>query len=78
MRLDERERPICVEKFKRSSSQPFMRTSRRFGLHLIKMMAPYVLPWIEKKLGSLHPTKNSLGLREAEMLLWSRMSQEAW
>ena len=55
MRLDARERPICVNKVEVFSSPPFMRTGGKPWLCLGEVTAFVVLPWLnETKLSSPH------------------------
>ena len=64
-----------------SSSSPFMRTGRNFWLCLREMTACVFLLWLnETRLSSSHVSirVKSLVRREAEMILWSGISVEAW
>ena len=81
MRLDERERQSWVKEAEVFSSSPFMRIGGKFSLRLLEMTACFVLLWLnETRLSLPHfsITVRSLERSEAEMLLWSGISLEAW
>ena len=81
MRLDERERPICVKEAEVSSSSPFMRTGGQFWLCLREMTACFVLHCLNETrlyLPHFSITVKSLERRETVMFLWSGTSLEAW
>ena len=81
VRLDERERPSCVKEAEVSSSWLFMRTAGKFWLRLREITACFVLLWLnETRLSLPHfsITVRSLERNEAEMLLCSWISVEAW
>ena len=81
IRLDERERPSCVKEAEISCTLPFMSTGGKFWLSLWEMTACVVLLWLnETRLSSpcFPITDRSLDRREAEVFLWSEVSQEAW
>ena len=59
MRLDERERPSCVEEVEVSSSLPFTRTVEKVWLSLREMTACFVLVWLnETRLSLPHFSNN--------------------
>ena len=81
MRLDERERPSCAKEAEVSSSSPCMRTGGKCLLRLREMTACFVLLCLnETRLSLSHfsITVRSLERSEADMLLWSWISVEAW
>ena len=81
VRLDDRERLSCVEKVEVSSSSPFTRTGGKFWLRLREMTACAVLLWLNEirlSLPKFSTTVKSLERREAEIFLWTGISQAAW
>ena len=81
MRLDDREIPSCVKEVEVSSSSPFIRTGGKFWLCLREMTACFALFWLnETRLPLPHfsITVRSLERRDAEVVLWSGTSLEAW
>ena len=81
MRLDDREGISCMKEVEVSSTSPFMRTGGKSCLCLREMTVCVVLLCLNQTRLSLPHfsiTVGSLERREAEMFLWSGISQEAW
>ena len=78
----ERKVPNCMKEAEVSSSSPFMRTGGKFWSHSRQMAACFALLWLNETRLSLHHfcqiSVRSLERSEAEMLLWSGISVEAW
>ena len=80
-KIRRKRKPSCVKEVEMSDSSPFMRTDGNFWFCLREMTACFGLLWLnETRLSLPHfsITVRSLERREAGMLLWSRISLEAW